>query len=110
MLAVKFKLHLPLDKSIYIAWAICSYIHEEELEILKYSYIWRIIGLKVVERAGDSPSLLLTYYNDDDALGAGKDEKRTLQLIFESSVETWLVFDTLQLLIRITKLLGGIPA
>jgi ubiquitin-protein ligase len=104
---VKFKLHLPFDKSIYMAWAVYSYSHEEELE---YSYIWRIVCLNVVERAGDYPSLLLTYCNDDDVLGAGKYEERTWKLIFDTSDEAWLIFDTLQLLIRITKLLRGIPA
>jgi hypothetical protein len=105
----KFKLHVPFEKSINMAWAIYSYsLHKEEP--VYSSYIWRIICLEVVERAGENPSLLLTYHNDYDALGAGEDEKRALQLIFDTSVETWLVFDTLQLLIRITKLLRGIPA
>ena len=104
---VNFKLHIPFDKSIYMAWAVYSCSYEEELE---YSYIWKIVCLKVDERAGDYPSLLLTYCNDDDVLCAGKYEERTWKLIFNTLYEAWLVFDTLQLLIRITKLLRGIPA
>ncbi len=77
---VKFKLHLPFGKSIYVAWMIYSYSHDQELD---YSYIWRIICLKVVERAGDYPSLLLTYYNDDDALGARKKKTSETHLAIE---------------------------
>jgi ubiquitin-protein ligase len=103
---VKFKLHLPFDKSIYLAWAVYSVPREEELQ---YSYIWRIVRVKVVGLAGIFPTLLLTYYNDN-ALGDGRYEERTWKLIFPTSGEAWRLFQTLHLLIRITELLQGIPA
>lgn len=100
---VKFKLHLPFDNSGYMAWAIHSRgLYEQQRE---YSYISRLMFPNLLEKRGDHQTLLLTFY----ALAAGKYEERTLKLVFDTSAKTWLVFSTLQLLIRVDNLLRGIP-